>query len=483
MTPLRVVLAIESSGPGGAENVVLRLAAALRRRGDEPIVATLRPGWMTQRAEEAGIPVWIAPQRPGLDLAWIGAFARRMRRERIDVLHTHEFAMNVFGGVAALLRAGAGGLDDPRSPLDRRAAAARVGLPDPASARHPDRRGLGGPRGLPRAGLRPLARGARRRPQRHPAAAAIPDGERAGRRAAARRALGVPDGGALCVAVGNLYPVKDHATLLRAQAELPDARVAIAGRGDEEAPLRRLAGELGLADRLHLLGLRDDVDTVLAAGDVFVQPSRSEGLPLAVLEAMAAGLPVVATRVGGVAEAVAEGETGYLVPSGDPPALAAALRKVLAAPDRGAALGARGRQRAGARVLGGRDGRAVSRSLQSARASAAARRRTAAGRRRAAPRSGSADPTAQRARAARRRAPRARRRRRDPSRARWRGRGRRGASASARPPRSAALGAPARRARAPRAGAGSRGPHPARAGASPRAGRSARSATRCGRRS
>src|SRR4029453_9978271 len=91
------------SGPGGAENVVLRLANALRSQGDEPIVATLRPGWMTERAEEAAIPVWIAPQRPGLDFAWIGAFAQRMRRERIDVLHSHEFAMNVFGGAAPLL--------------------------------------------------------------------------------------------------------------------------------------------------------------------------------------------------------------------------------------------------------------------------------------------------------------------------------------------------------------------------------------------
>ena len=175
---------------------------------------------------------------------------------------------------------------------------------------------------------------------------AVAAGERAQRRTAARRALGLPQGGPLLVAVGNLYPVKDHATLVRALAELPQTRVAIAGRGDEESNLRRLAAELGLAERLHLLGLRDDVDTVLAAGDVFVQPSLSEGLPLAVLEAMAASLPIVATRVGGIGEAVEDGATGYLVPSANPPALAAALRKVLEAGDRGAALGARGRLRA-----------------------------------------------------------------------------------------------------------------------------------------
>ena len=157
------------------------------------------------------------------------------------------------------------------------------------------------------------------------------------------------------VAVGNLYPVKDHATLLRALARLPAARVAIAGRGDQEEPLRRLAAELGLSDRVHLLGLRDDVETVFAAADVFVQPSLSEGLPLAVLEAMANGLPVVATRVGGIPEAVVDGKTGLLVPPGDPAALAAALAAVLDADDRGACDG-RCRARARCkRVLRGPD--------------------------------------------------------------------------------------------------------------------------------
>jgi glycosyltransferase involved in cell wall biosynthesis len=346
MTPRRILLAIESSGPGGAENVVVRLADALRRKGDEPIVATLRPGWMTERAEEAGIPVWIVPQRQGLDLRWIPAFARRMRRERIDVLHSHEFAMNVFGGAAALLaRVPAVSTIHGRayvSAQPRRVWAYRIlrRLGIPIIAVSEDLAGfLAQGFGIPRAELRVVHNGI-------PLAEAAPAATRAARGPSARQALGVPPDGPLCVAVGNLYPVKDHATLVRALAELPGARVAIAGRGDEEANLRRLAAELGVADRLHLLGLRDDVDTVLAAGDVFVQPSRSEGLPLAVLEAMAAGLPVVATRVGGIGEAVADGETGYLVPPAEPPALAAALRKVLAADDRGAALGARGRLRA-----------------------------------------------------------------------------------------------------------------------------------------
>jgi glycosyltransferase involved in cell wall biosynthesis len=159
------------------------------------------------------------------------------------------------------------------------------------------------------------------------------------RRAESRRRLGIPTDGPLLVAVGNLYPVKDHATLLRATARIDGARVAIAGRGEEEKRLRNLADELDLGNRLNLLGLRDDVGEVLATADLFVHPSLSEGLPLAILEAMAAGLPIVATRVGGVPHALDDGRAGLLVPPGDPPALEAALRALLQEPARAAELG------------------------------------------------------------------------------------------------------------------------------------------------
>jgi glycosyltransferase involved in cell wall biosynthesis len=346
VSSLRVVLALESSGPGGAENVVVRLARALRERGDEPIVATMKPGWMTERAEALGIPVWIVPQRPGFDYAWVLRFARDLRRARVDVLHSHEFAMNTFGSAAALLaRVPAVSTIHGRNWVAGEArrglayrALRRLGVPIVAVSE--DLAGfLALGLAVPRAKLEMIHNGI-------PLPSEPRADERARTRAAARAALGIPDDRSLVVAVGNLYPVKDHATLVRALAQLTRARVAIAGRGDEEEPLRRLAAEFGVADRLHLLGLRDDVATVFAAGDVFVQPSRSEGLPLAVLEAMAHGLPVVASRVGGIPEAVDEGKSGFLVPPGDPDALAAALARVLDAGDRGAALGQAARERA-----------------------------------------------------------------------------------------------------------------------------------------
>ena len=341
----RVALAIESSGPGGAENMVLALARALRERGDEPVLVSLRPGWMTERAEREGLPVWIVPQKPGLDLAWVPRFAARLRRERIGVLHAHEFAMNVYGGAAARL-AGVRAVATIHgrqwvTARPRRALAYRVlhRLGMPVVAVSHDLAGfLAAGLGIAQSRIEVVHNGIEVAP--------LPDaGAATELRRAARAALGVPAAGDLLVAVGNLYPVKDHATLVRALARTPEARVAIAGRGGEESALRELAAELGVSDRLHLLGLRDDVERVFAAGDVFVQPSRSEGLPLAVLEAMAAGLPVVASRVGGMPEAVRDGESGYLVPPAEPEVLADALRKVLEAPDRGLSLGRAGWER------------------------------------------------------------------------------------------------------------------------------------------
>src|SRR5207249_10181162 len=140
----------------------------------------------------------------------------------------------------------------------------------------------------------------------------------------------------LVVTVGNLYPVKGHRVLLDAAALLssqhPNLHVAIAGRGELAAALAEQARELGFAGRLHLLGLRSDIPNLLAAADVFVLPSLSEGLPLALLEAMFAGCPIVASDVGEIRTVLANGDAGMLVPPGDAPALAAALRGLLESP-------------------------------------------------------------------------------------------------------------------------------------------------------
>jgi glycosyltransferase involved in cell wall biosynthesis len=151
------------------------------------------------------------------------------------------------------------------------------------------------------------------------------------------------------VTVARLSPEKDVGNLLRATARLlpecPDFHLEIAGDGSCMAGLRRLADELGLGERVTFLGEVRDIPTLLARASLFVLPSLAEGISLTLLEAMARGLPVVATRVGGNPEVVADGQTGILVPARNPPALAAALAKIWRDPEAGQRLGAAGRSR------------------------------------------------------------------------------------------------------------------------------------------
>ena len=125
--------------------------------------------------------------------------------------------------------------------------------------------------------------------------------------------------------VARLAPQKDHRTLIEAARLVPEADFVVAGGGELREELERLAS----GSNVRFLGARDDVPAVLASLDAFAFPSLFEGLCLAVIEAQAAGVPVVATPVGGIRETVVDGETGLLVPPGDPPALAAAIRRLL----------------------------------------------------------------------------------------------------------------------------------------------------------
>jgi glycosyltransferase involved in cell wall biosynthesis len=157
-----------------------------------------------------------------------------------------------------------------------------------------------------------------------------------------RQELGLAGDDRLAVAVGNLYPVKGHSSLLEALSLLSDRfprlHVAIAGRGELEQALLARARALDVANRFHLLGLRSDVGNVLAGADVFVLPSLSEGVPLALLEAMMAARPIVATAVGEVPTVLDGGGAGVLVPPGDAAALATAIANVLSNPALGRQL-------------------------------------------------------------------------------------------------------------------------------------------------
>ena len=156
-----------------------------------------------------------------------------------------------------------------------------------------------------------------------------------------------PDGPAVIVA--RLAPEKDVATLLRAAAVArsaqPDFRLEIAGDGPCRTELERLAAELGLADGVRFLGPVRDVPALLRRARLFVLSSLTEGISLTLLEAMASALPVVATRVGGNGEVVTEGETGLLIPAGDPAALAEGMLALWNDPGRRVEMGRAARRR------------------------------------------------------------------------------------------------------------------------------------------
>lgn len=186
------------------------------------------------------------------------------------------------------------------------------------------------------------------------------------RRAATRAQLGLSDDAPLVVAATRLEAEKGVQVALDALAQLrqqwPDARLLVAGDGGYAANLRRQAAELGLGDAVTFLGFvaHAQLPDVLAAGDVFVMPSQChEAFPVSILEALATGLPVVASRVGGVPAALTPGATGYLVPPGDAAALAAALRPLLADPQRRRTMGALARRAAEARYSRAATTRAV----------------------------------------------------------------------------------------------------------------------------
>jgi glycosyltransferase involved in cell wall biosynthesis len=166
----------------------------------------------------------------------------------------------------------------------------------------------------------------------------------------ARRRLQLGSDEFVIIQVARLDYLKDHGTALRALARIvtrhPRIRLVLVGDGPERAAIESRIAELRLGEHVRLLGTRSDVNQLLPAADLFLLTSISEGIPLTIIEAMAAGLPVVATDVGGMSEVVANGETGYLAPAQNAAALAERVLYLAERPGHCRQLGLAGQQRA-----------------------------------------------------------------------------------------------------------------------------------------
>ena len=335
-------------GGGGLERVVATLCTNLDRSRFRPMVMCLRAGGdLVPMVEGQGIPVFVAQRDPARrDLGIFRQIRSVVRREGVDIIHSHNTEPFVQGVLAAGPASGVRVVhtDHARDFPDRfiwhlaeHMASWRahrvVGVSDHTT------RELGW---YPRIGRGKLV--------------TIPngiDGEAFTEnqdRALAKRRLGLdPSRVVVGLAVARFTPQKGLDVLLDAfetvVAAHPEACLAIAGDADGRAEMETSVRARGLGEAVRFLGRRSDMVNVLAAFDLYALSSRWEGLPMAVLEAMAAALPVVATRVGGVPTAVRHGVTGLLVPAEDPSSLARALGLLLGAPGLRAAFGEAGRRR------------------------------------------------------------------------------------------------------------------------------------------
>jgi glycosyltransferase involved in cell wall biosynthesis len=326
----RLAHLIESSGPGGAERVVAELATSLQAGGAENVVFLPADGedWLRRQLDGTGVAVeYFRIERP-LSLSCVRTLVRAFRTHRIAVAHSHEFSMAVYGACAArgagiphviTMHGGRYYAGRLRRRLALRAAMALSARTVAVSSQLAD--AIGRDLGVRQSRILTIPNGVRYTPPE---------------RVTLRDELRLRPEDPLIVSVGNLYPVKGHRHLVDAVALLidqhPTLHLAIAGRGELEASLAAHAAERGLAGHVHLLGLRSDVSAILAAADVFVLPSLSEGLPLALIEAMFAGRPIIASEVGEVGTALAGGRVGVLVKPADAGELAAALDSLLCDP-------------------------------------------------------------------------------------------------------------------------------------------------------
>ena len=334
-----------SSGPGGAERVISNLAASLDPAKYRAVLCLFRPGWIQERSESRGVRTYIIPTQGMMDWRWVLRVMKLLQQEQVDLIHAHEFDANVQGTFAAMMSgvplvATVHGKNYFWEKSRRRLAyrwvsrrATMVAVSENLKQFIVEKVGVSTGR------VKVLYNGVD----------ALPHCDRA-EVDECRKELGLPKDDQIVGVVGNLYPVKGHQYLIDSIPAVlescPNTSFVFAGRGHLETELKVQVHRLGLDSRVHFLGLRQDIPRVLAMLDVFVLPSLSEGLSMAILEAMIAGKPVVATQVGGNPELVIDGETGFLVPPRDSQALASSVVTLLTNRQQAAQYAERGKHRA-----------------------------------------------------------------------------------------------------------------------------------------
>jgi glycosyltransferase involved in cell wall biosynthesis len=332
---VRVVAYSDATSFGGAEQALANLLAFLDPSFEIDVLAVDEDVGERIRSAREGSSLHLVPRAANKwDTGPIVRHLRVVRKLRPDIFHANLWTTvrGQYGVIAALLARGVRTVVVEQAPLPTDSPLQRF-----------------------------LKRLASRRVSAHVAV-----GERSAR--AVEEAVGLPSGsvrtiyngvpdvpvdplprranGPVIGAVGRLSQEKGYDLAIRALPNLPGSTLVLVGDGSERERLVALSAELGVSDRVDLVGWSDEPRRYLPGFDAFVLPSRQEGFPLAVVEAMLAGVPVVAADVGSVSEAVVEAETGFLVPRDDPAALTDRLRHLISDPELAQKMGRSGRERA-----------------------------------------------------------------------------------------------------------------------------------------
>jgi L-malate glycosyltransferase len=341
---LRVMHLVYRLQEGGMERGVLKIVNGLQSSAIESSICSTVPATQAKDSLTPGVALFETERRPGNDPSFVWQLCQLLRRERPHILHTHSWGTLCEGLIAGrmarvpiVVHGEHGTLQTKKSQIRiQRWAWQRADRLLAVSSRLADR--MAAVVAVPRGSIRVIRNGV--------------DAKRfqVARRAEARLRLGAASAIPVIGTVGRLVDAKDHVTLLDALRLLAsDGRpflTVIAGDGPLRPELEARIITLGLQDRVRLLGHRSDVEMVLAGLDLFVLPSQSEGLSNTILEAMASGLPVVATRVGGADEVIDDQRSGILVEPRSPAALAHAIVMLLTDRDYRAQIAAAGRARA-----------------------------------------------------------------------------------------------------------------------------------------
>ena len=347
----RILHVIDTTGPGGAETVFVELADRIRGHGFESLTLVNGPGWVMDSLKQRRIETQVMPARGSLNWRYLLGLRGLINRESIDLVQSHLLGSNIYCAAAGWLAHRPvvatfhGAVDIAR---DERFRSIKVGLMN---------------RGVREFvavsdSLASLIKGEGISPA-HPVNVIYNGVDLSRYQRSRHRRLtdefGLRQDAILVGSLGNVRPAKAYDVLIRAAATVcskdPRVHFLIAGHIKDSiaAPLRALVAELSLEQRVRFLGFREDTPGFLAGLEIFALSSASEGFSVATVEAQAAGLPIVATRCGGPEEIVVDGETGLLVPTGDPIALGDAIASLIHDPILAARLGRQAREAAHAR--------------------------------------------------------------------------------------------------------------------------------------